>query len=55
MCLVGVVVRRYLDFLTLLIPTLLVYALFAAASLVLFIKKMFFRVYRLYDIENTCH
>ena len=28
MCLVGVVVRRYIDFLILLIPTPLVYALF---------------------------
>ena len=33
MWLVGVVVRRYIDFLILLIPTPLVSALFAAASL----------------------
>ena len=33
MCLVGVVVRRYIHFLILLIPTPLVSALFAAASL----------------------
>ena len=31
--LLGVVVRRYIDFLILLIPTPLVYLLFAAASL----------------------
>ena len=35
MCLVGVVVRRYIDFLILLIPTSLVFALF------LFIFKCF--------------
>ena len=33
MCLVGVVVRRYINFLILLIPTPLVAALFAVASL----------------------
>ena len=33
MCLVGVVVRRYIYFLILLIPTPLVSALFAATSL----------------------
>ena len=33
MCLVGVVVRRYIDFHILLIPTPLVYALFAASLL----------------------
>ena len=32
-CLVGVVVRTYIDFLILLIPTPLVSALFSAASL----------------------
>ena len=43
MCLVGVVVRRYIDFLILLIPTL-VSALFAAASLLfVHLKKNFFR------------
>ena len=31
MCLVGVVVRRYIDFLILLIPTLLVSALFCSS------------------------
>ena len=31
MCLVGVVVRRYKDFLILLIPTRLVYALFCSS------------------------
>ena len=35
--LLGVVVRRYIDFLILLIPTLLVSVLFAAASYFLFI------------------
>ena len=30
MCLVGVVVRRYIDFLIVLIPTPLVYALFCS-------------------------
>ena len=33
MCLVSVVVRRYIDYLILLIPTPLVSALFSAASL----------------------
>ena len=33
MCLVGVVVRRYIDFLTLLIPTPLVSALFCSSIL----------------------
>ena len=43
MCLVGVVVRRYnIDFLILLIPTPLVSALFAEASLLFVIKKNFF-------------
>ena len=45
----GVVVRRYIDFLILLIPTPLVSVLFAAASLLLFmyilsmvhVKKVF--------------
>ena len=42
-CLVGVVVRRYIYFLRILIPTPLVSVLFAAASL-LFVHflKMFF-------------
>ena len=40
--LVGVVVRKYIDFLILLIPIPLVSVIFAAASLPLFIKKMFF-------------
>ena len=35
--LLGVVVRRYIDFLILLIPTPLVSVLFAAASLLFFI------------------
>ena len=40
--LLGVVVRRYIDFLILLIPTPLVSVIFAAASYFLFIFKMFF-------------
>ena len=40
--LVGVVVSRYIDFLILLIPTPFVSVLFAAASLLMFIFKMFF-------------
>ena len=43
MWLVGVVVRRYIDFLILLIPTPLVYVLFAAASLLFVHKKKVFR------------
>ena len=42
-CLVCVVVRRYIDFLILLIPTPLVYiCVFSAALYFLFILKMFF-------------
>ena len=43
MCLVGVVVRRYIDFLILLIPTPLVSALFCS-SILLFVHffSMFF-------------
>ena len=51
MCLVGVVVRRYIDFLTLLIPTPLVSVLFCS-SIPTFcsFKKMFFVLYNLlYD------
>ena len=40
--LLGVVARRYIDFLILLIPTPLVSVLFTAASYFLFILKMFF-------------
>ena len=40
--LLGVVVRRYIDFLILLIPTPLVSVLFAAASYFLFIFKNVF-------------
>ena len=39
--LVGVVVRRYIDFLMLLIPTPLVCSFFAAASLLLFVIKLY--------------
>ena len=41
MCLVGVVVRRYIDFLILLIPTPLVSALFCSSTFCSF-KKIFF-------------
>ena len=40
---VGVVLRRYIDFLILLIPTPLVSVFFAAASLLF--EKMFFVLY----------
>ena len=40
--LLGVVVRRYIDFLILLIPTPLVSVLFAAASLLFVLFKIFF-------------
>ena len=40
--LLGVVVRRYIDFLILLIPTPLVFVLFYSSTLLLFILKMFF-------------
>ena len=42
MWLVGVVVRRYIDFLILLIPTPLVSVLFTAASLLFVHLKKFF-------------
>ena len=42
MWLVGVVVRRYIDFLILLIPTPLVSVLFTAASLLFVIYVIFF-------------
>ena len=42
MCLVGMVVRRYIDFLILLIPTHLVSALFVAAALLFVHFLMFF-------------
>ena len=51
--LLGVVVRRYIDFLILLIPTPLVSVLFTAASL-LFVhlkKKIFFLLYISYFLE----
>ena len=40
--LLGVVVRRYIDFLILLIPTPLVSVLFYSSTDFLFIKKIFF-------------
>ena len=52
--LLGVVVRRYIDFLILLIPTPFVSVLFAAASLLFCsFKKMFFVLYK--DRINTIH
>ena len=45
----GVVVRRYIDFLILLIPTLLLYLFFFAAGSLLFVhKKKFFSFLFLY-------
>ena len=44
----GVVVRRYIDFLILLIPTLLVLPLFLQQYPYLFILKMFFVLVILY-------
>ena len=45
-CLVGVVVRRYIDFLILLIPTPLVSVFFAAASLLfVHLKNVFLFFY----------
>ena len=52
MWLVGVVVRRYIDFLILLIPTPLVSVLFAAASLLLFILLNVFRSCNIYNYSN---
>ena len=59
--LVGVVVRRYIDFLILLIPTPLVSVLFAAASLLfVHLKKCFsflfqyFFVIKFYLLNNFC-
>ena len=49
----GVVVRRYIDFLILLIPTPLVLALFCSSiPTSLFILKMFFFVLYLYIISG---
>ena len=47
MCLVGVVVRRYIDFLILLIPTPLVSALFCSSipTFSSFLKMFFILVY----------
>ena len=56
--LVGVVVRRYIDFLLLLIPTPLVYFFFAAASLLFvhFLNVILVKLYesrvRYYVIEH---
>ena len=52
--LLGVVVRRYIDFLILLIPTPLVSILFAAASLLLFILLNVFHsfIIKFYDTKN---
>ena len=54
MCLVGVVVRRYIDFLILLIPTPLVSALFCN-SIPTFcsFKKMFFLYHRVCRISRA--
>ena len=51
--LLGVVVRRYIDFLILLIPTPLVSVLFAAASLLfLFIFLNVFRSFTVYKMNK---
>ena len=42
MWLAGVVVRRYIDFLILLIPTPLVSVIFCSSIVTFFTKKMFF-------------
>ena len=42
MWLVGVVVRRYIDFLILLIPTPLVSVIFCSSIVTFFTKKKFF-------------
>ena len=52
--LLGVVLRRYIDFLILLIPTPLVSVLFAAASLLFCLFfKMFFVLVNIYLIPYT--
>ena len=52
MCLVGVVVRRYIDFLILLIPTPLVSALFCSSiPTVCSFFKLFFFFVLVYDLE----
>ena len=51
--LVGVVVRRYIDFLILLIPTPLFF--FAAASVLLFFFKMFFVLVPVLFVINVFH
>ena len=51
--LLGVVVRRYIDFLILFIPTPLVSVLFAAASLLFVHLKNFFRSLYIYIIESV--
>ena len=53
--LVGVVVRRYIDFLVLLIPTPLYLFFFAAASLLfVHLKKMFFVLYIYKVVYTVC-
>ena len=47
MCLVGVVVRRYIHFLILLIPTPLVFVLFLAAASLLFCS------FYIYNMNNV--
>ena len=51
MWLVGVVVRRYIDFIILLIPTPLVSVLFCSSPTFCSFKKMFFV---LYTFQSNC-
>ena len=51
-CLVGVVVRRYIDFLILLIPTPLVSVFFAAASLLFVHFKMFYFLFFIITVHS---
>ena len=54
--LLGVVVRRYIDFLILLIPTPLVYALFTAASLhFVHLKKCFSFLFQYFFVITFCN
>ena len=53
-CLLGVVLRRYIDFLILLIPTPLVSVLFAAASLLFYSFFLMFFVLYIYKLCKCC-
>ena len=51
--LLGVVVRRYIDFLVLLIPTPLVSVLFCSSPTFCSLKKKFFYIYKATNNYNT--